>query len=212
MTKEWLYQKYETEKLSANDIAKIVNKDPKTVWSWLRKYGIQTRPRGHNQPEGFRFWEHGKESPFKGKKQTAENKERIRQLRLKDGHVPYLKNGQHWLRETGSKPASWKGGVAPERQSEYSKISWKEAVKAVWKRADAKCELCGKDHRGVDRTKERFHTHHVYSFAEYRYMRCNPDNLKLLCGTCHRWVHSKANINKILLTKELKLPKWIRVS
>lgn len=207
--KDWLYQKYIVEKLSANDIAKIVHHDPKTVWTWLRKFGIQTRPRGTNQPDGFCYWKFGKPSPFKGKKQSEKAKEHLRALRKADGHVPYLKNGVHWLKTPGAKPASWKGGVAPQRSLEYSKRSWKSAVKAVWKRANAKCELCGKDYRTVDRSKEKFNVHHVYSFAEFKYLRDNPDNLMLLCSRCHKFVHSKKNKLEICLTKEGTLPPWI---
>lgn len=140
---------------------------------------------------------------------TDEEKQKMKERRLKDGHVPYLKDGIHWLHHPGAVSPSWKGGVTPERQALYSSPTWKMAVKHVWKRADAKCERCGKDHRTINRNKEKFAIHHLYPFADYRYLRRNSDNLKLLCRECHLFVHSKKNINKEFMLKEGTLPSWI---
>ena len=90
VTREWLYQKYVVEGLTANDIAKIVNRHSKRVWEWLRNEGIETRPRGQYQLEHGLSFEKGKPSAFKGHRHTEEFKEQQRQRRLKDGHVPYL--------------------------------------------------------------------------------------------------------------------------
>lgn len=207
--KEWLYQKYVVEKLTATDIAKIVKRNSKRVWEWLRDYGIETRSRGAES----QYFITGKLSDnfkFNNHKQTEEMKQKQRERRLKDGHVPYLKDGIHWLHHPGAISPSWKGGVTPERQAIYSGLAWKESVKTVWKKADAKCERCGKDHRLIDRNKEKFAIHHLHPFATYKHLRRNPDNLILLCRECHLFVHSKKNVNKEFMLKEGFLPEWIQ--
>ena len=196
VTVEWLRRKYIDEGLDCTQIGLIVNRDPKSVWSWLTGSGIQTRPRGSF--EGVKF-KKGQESAFKGKSHTPENKELIRAARLKDGRVPYLKNGKHHLvGKRGADTPNWKGGLTPERQAFYSSREWAESCKAVWHRADAKCERCGLDHRTIDRKKMSFAIHHIRSFA-IRELRAEVSNLALLCRPCHLWVHSKKNVNKEFL-------------
>lgn len=188
--KEWLYEQYIIKQLSANDIAKIVGKDPKTVWSWLKKFDIPTRPRGHNidqLPKDGSVW--------KGRKHTEITKEKIKQARLNDGHVPYLKNGEHWLKSTSKeKHPLYKGGLTPERQSFYSSEEWSNAVKSVWHRDNATCQRCGK-HHNIEKNRGNFHIHHIISFM-VKELRSDINNLVLLCKECHRWVHSKENINQ----------------
>lgn len=205
VSKEKLYDLYIVQRLSANQIAEIVHRNPKRVWEWLRDYNIPTRPRGTDYGQRFRK---GEPSRFKGKHLSEEAKEKIRQKRINDGHVPYLINGMHWLHATGRKPASWKGGVTPERQKIYSSDKWKECVKEVWKRDKAICQRCGKKYNSTD-CPQHFHIHHVYSFADFPYLRMNSDNLILLCPECHRFVHSKKNIDKEFLTKPITIPKWL---
>lgn len=193
VTKEWLVEQYVEKGRTANDIAKEVNRDPKSVWTWLKKWGIETRPRGsylqNRFPKGH--------ASFTGKSHTEETKEKIRQARIREGSVPYLQNGQHWLK---GKPrgtvAAWKGGITPERQAFYATPEWAVAVKAVWKRDDAKCQRCGKDSRIRDGVL--FHIHHIASF-QVKELRHEVSNLVLLCAPCHRWVHSKGNTNKEFL-------------
>ena len=79
----------------------------------------------------------------------------------------------------------------PERQSIYSSIDWKLAVKEVWKRDKGFCKKCGKKNTG----KMQYDIHHLESFSN-KELRCEPNNLILLCHKCHLWVHSKENITK----------------
>ena len=204
-TKEWLYQEYVVKQRTANDIAKEVGRDPKRVWEWLRDYGIETRKRGYGNPEVH--FKKGEQSRFKGHKHTEENKEKQRERRMIDGRVPYLVDGKHWLKQEGKHPSSWKGGVTPERQAIYSSIEWKEAVKEVWQRDKAICRLCGVKKK--ENRDKRFDIHHLYSFAEYKHLRTNADNLVLLCKDCHIFVHSKNNIENKFMVKDVILPNWI---
>lgn len=205
-TKEWLYEQYITKGRTANDIAKEVGRDSKRVWEWLKDYGIETRKRGYGTT--VNHFKKGEPSKFLGHKHSKENKEKFRQMRIRDGHVPYLKNGQHWLKQEGEHPASWRGGVTPERQSMYNSPEWKEAVKEVWRRDNATCQLCGK-HQNDDRNNT-FNIHHLYPFAEYKRLRTYPDNLVLLCKDCHKFVHSKKNKELVFMLKPMIIPEWLK--
>lgn len=204
-TKEWLYEQYVVKGRTANDIAKEVGRDSKRVWEWLRDYGIETRKRGYGNTDVY--FKKGEKSRFAGHKHSEENKARFRQFRLEDGHVPYLVNGQHWLKQEGVHPASYKGGVTPERQSIYQSQEWKNSVKKVWERENATCQLCEKHQSEI--RNQKFHLHHLYPFADYERLRIKPDNLALLCPKCHRFVHSKKNTEKLFMLKELVLPDWL---
>lgn len=190
-TREWLEQKYLVEKLDMVQIGKILNRDPKTIFRLMRKYGIPTRPRGSNRDQNLL---NGRP---KGYKHTPETVKKIRLDAIKKGKVPYLKNGSHYIKgKRGNVVWNWKGGITPERQEFYRSQEWKEAVKAVWKRDNAICQRCKLDHRTLNReTARKFHIHHIASF-EVRELRANPDNLILLCHPCHMWVHSSKNVNK----------------
>lgn len=203
-TKEWLIFEYINNKKSANQIAKEIKRDSKRVWEWIKDYGIETRPRGTDYGQNFKKGH----KVCLGRKITDKHKALLRDLRLKDGHVPYLKDGIHWLHHEGAISPNYKGGVTPERQSIYSSIEWTNAVKEVWKRDNAICQNCGK-HHNEESNRGKFHIHHLFSFAEYKHLRCNADNLILLCKQCHLWVHSNENKENKFLPIKGKLPKWI---
>ncbi len=180
--------------MDCTQISRLLGCDPKTVWKLLKVQRIKTRPRGANWRDNLVL----DGSAFRGKKHTPENREKQRQRRLQDGHVPYLKNGIHWLHATGRRPSSWRGGLTPERQAFYSTPEWKECVKAVWKRDDATCQRCKLDHRKIERGNPRFTIHHIDSFM-IRERRADIDNLILLCEPCHKWIHSSKNTEGVLL-------------
>lgn len=196
--KDWLYKEYITKKRTANEIAKDECRDAKTIWSWLKKFEIPTRPRGGKSSSGS--FKKG-ESIWVGRKHKQSTKDKIRKARLKDGHVPYLnKDGVHWLKgKSGNMHPCWKGGLTPERQKVYSSLEWVEAVKKVWERDNAICQNCGK-HHNTEKNRGNFHIHHIISF-QHRPTRTDPDNLVLLCKKCHRWVHSKLNYQQKFITK-----------
>lgn len=193
-TREWLENQYCQKGKSANQIAREIGRDPKRVWEWIKDYGMETRPRGTDYGQHFKP---GHDSPFKGLSHRPETKEIFRENRLKDGRVPYLKDGVHWLHHPDFKDRehpNWKGGSTPERQAFYATPDWAEAVKAVWARDNATCQKCGKHHNTCE-NRGTFHIHHIVSFM-VKELRAEPDNLVLLCKDCHRWVHSKKNTEK----------------
>lgn len=190
----WLHQKYVVEGLGAPEIAQLVKRNEKRVWQWLHDFGIPTRPRGSNEAVHFKKGH----ALGKGRRLTGEARQKLREARLRDGRVPYLKDGAHHLKgKRGAQTPNWKGGVTPERQRVYASPEWKEAVKVVWQRADARCERCGKHHNEA-RARGTFAVHHVVSFAVAE-LRCDPSNLRLLCRACHLFVHSRRNVDKEFL-------------
>ncbi len=191
--KEWLYQKYIVEELDCVQIGKIVSRHSKTIWYWMRKFDIPTRPRGSNWQtnlnQGREFgWHH-----------TQERKDKIGKASRDRKQVPYLKNGEHWLKSARPEDnPKWKGGITPERIAFYWSNEWKQVVKAVWKRDNAICQRCELDHRTLDRKStdyKKFHIHHIVSFM-VKELRAELNNLILFCHPCHMWVHSKQNVNK----------------
>ena len=195
VSKDWLIQKYEIEGMDCAEIGRLVKRDTKRVWEWLRDYGIETRARGSSTAKQ---WARGDRIHNGGFPHTNESREKIRQARLKDGRVPYLtKDGTHYMKgRRGKDHHSWQGGLTPEREALAQTDEWKSAVKAVWARSDAKCERCGTDHRKVDNRKANgFHVHHITPFR-VKELRAEPTNLALLCRPCHHFVHSKKNADK----------------
>jgi 5-methylcytosine-specific restriction endonuclease McrA len=187
---EWLNQKYIVEGLHTGDLAKILSRDPKTVWTWLKDVGIPTRPPG---AYSVNWCKKGEPSLFLGKKHTKEYKQRMSQLRKEQGRIPYdPKVGPPFKGKRGAEVPSWKGGVTPERQAFYNTPEWKECVKAIWKRDNATCQRCFKRYNHVGR---RFEIHHIVSF-QCRELRAVVSNLVMLCAQCHDWVHSRDNVYK----------------
>jgi len=192
--KDWLFEQYITNKKSCDQIALEENRDSKTIWSWVKKFKIPTRKRGAESSGGTFKIGHKKGI---GRVHTVETKNKIRDARIKDGHVPYLRNGVHWLKGGGEKHPLWKGGISPERQSVYSSQDLVSSVKAVWKRDNATCQRCGK-HHNTKKNRGNFHIHHIVSFS-VKETRTDINNLILFCKECHKWVHSKQNKNKLWL-------------
>lgn len=192
-TREWLHQKYVIERLSANDIAEIVHRNPKRVWEWIRDYGIETRGRGYSSTHKF---SRGMESWWTGKKHPPEFSDKMRRIRLEDGRVPYLKNGVHHLKgKRGADTPNWKGGITPGRAKFYDSKEWKSAVKQVWARDKGICQRCGRKATSEDKRKFQFDIHHIVGFENIA-LRAVVSNLVLLCEKCHYWVHSNENANK----------------
>jgi len=196
VTRDWLIQKYVTDGMDCPAIARIVGRDPKSVWNWLKDLDIPTRPRGSSyasQPQ-FAFWIHGLPSPMTGRSHTPEFRARMSALCKATGRVPYDPAvGSYMKGRSGAQSTNWKGGITPQRQALYASPEWKAAVKAVWKRDDATCQRCM-----IRKNKARdtpFDIHHIVGFA-CKELRSEVSNLVLLCEPCHYWVHSSENVNR----------------
>jgi hypothetical protein len=188
VSKEWLEDAYLVQRRNTYEIGAEVGRDPKTVWAWLKKYGIPTRPRGNPSHK----------SPPKGRapgfKQSDATKQKIREARLRDGRVPYLVNGVHHMKSrTGPAHPNWKGGSTPDRQKVHTSPEWKAVVRLVIKRDGQCCQRCGRNIQAQE--KKSFDIHHIVPF-ECVEMRVSPLNLILLCERCHYWVHGNENANR----------------
>jgi hypothetical protein len=196
-TKDWLIDQYIKQGKDANQIGREIGRDGKSVWNWLSMYQIQTRPRGydttHLPKDG---------STFRGRQHSEATKKKISEIAIADGRVPWGKNNEpYWRGKKGNEHPSFKGGLTPERQAVYSSQEWVESVKFVWARDNATCQCCGK-HHNTEENRGNFHVHHIVSF-QVKELQTKPSNLVLLCKDCHKFVHSKKNVNKQFI-KEIK--------
>lgn len=197
VSEEWLRDAYLVLGMNCTQIAHEVSRDPKSVWRWLRGFGIETRKRGTTGNHVYALGVPRVLTDAGREKLSAQAKA----ARAKDKRHPAYIDGVHWLKHpkhAGRKAAAWKGGITPERQSLYSSLEWKDAVKAIWRKQDAKCANCGLDCRTLDYKRRAFAIHHVDSF-KIAARRADPTNLVLLCRQCHLWVHSRKNTERRFL-------------
>lgn len=96
-----------------------------------------------------------------------------------------------WNRK-GEMSPNWRGGVTKERQLFYASQEWKTACRVVWKRDRGCCQRCGGNKTLTPDMP--MHIHHVVPFANVP-LRADASNLVLLCEACHRFVHSRKNVN-----------------
>lgn len=198
----WIYQKYIVEQMGTYEMGRLINRDPKTVYKWLKDNSIPTRPRGENWKNNPSFSgdKTGTNNPFYGKKHTAESIAKMSES--SKGPSPWLRGEvNHWYGKKGSQNRNWRGGVTPERQAFCGTIEWRRAVEQVWERDQSTCQHCGKCKS--EYKNKRFDVHHIVGFDDSKELRAHLDNLVLLCHSCHMWVHSKDNTEKKFI-KEIK--------
>ena len=188
--REWLRSLYEDQNMDCAQIASLVSRDPKTVWTWLKGFDIQTRMRGSNTRVHIKPGECLRPA---GWKHTEKTKAELRAIRLKDGHFPKDNGRPYWTGKVGVAHPAWKGGATPERQALYSSPEWAAARKFTYTRAGGKCERC---HCGP--AVRKLHIHHVIPFVA-RASRRAVSNLRVLCTDCHKFVHSAANVDREFL-------------
>lgn len=190
VTEAWLREHYLDKGMNTTQIAYLVQRDPKSVWNWLKDFGIPTRPRGS---EGANNFPRDGRS-FRGKHHTQATKDKLREIAIAQGRVPYKPEvGSYMKGRKGVDTPNWKGGITPERQALYSSPEWSVAVKTIWKRDDATCQRCKMRKR--DARKLPFDIHHIVGFQNVA-LRAEVSNLVLLCEPCHYWVHSRNNLNR----------------
>lgn len=142
-----------------------------------------------------------------GKKPTDETRQRMR-----DNHADVSgKNNPMYGKGDdirGENNPNWKGGSSSEDHLIRTSIKYKEWRRAVYKRDNYACQMCGK--RGG-----KLHSHHIYSFVIYLGMRFRLWNGITLCKTCHEKTYGKEDqyieqflkitlrkLKKIILTEE----------
>jgi predicted GIY-YIG superfamily endonuclease/RNA polymerase subunit RPABC4/transcription elongation factor Spt4 len=96
---------------------------------------------------------------------------------------------------TGELNPRWQGGISAERPLFYQSTEWKAACSEVWKRDGSSCRRCGTARANGANGKSNLDVHHIVPFAN-KDLRAVTSNLVLLCKKCHRFVHSKRNVNR----------------
>lgn len=197
--KEWLIQKYIIEELSNYKIAKIVKRNPKQVWNWLKGYNIKTRTvQEELEKNAYRHKVTNGEVPptMLGKHHSNKTKKLLRQQRK--GKIPVHICGKNSFLYGKYKELNpqWKGDLTPEREALYTTRKWKNIYKFILIRDKFKCQKCNKKISKNKNGKSNLCVHHIASFSDYPKLRCKKDNLILLCNKCHTWVHSNKNNEK----------------
>lgn len=126
----------------------------------------------------------------------------IKKHRIKTRTMQEVRALKHWgvsgvdnpmWNKFGELNPNWKGGITADRQSFYASSEWKTACAAVWKRDKATCRRCGL--KCDDSPDMPMHIHHIEPFATVA-LRADIRNLALLCEACHRFIHSKKNVQR----------------
>lgn len=222
--REWLHQKYVVEELSTYQIGKLVSRDPKQVWRWIKDYGIPLREREwsiepdlENRPYQHPGWL-WVEYFFNGRsaediaQEFGVDKNNIYHF-LKKAGIPRRTMSEsraikHWGAEGPANPMfgirgaahpNWKGGNIPERLAFYSSYEWRKAFKAVWKRDRERCQHCEITYQ----EGATLEVHHIVPFAVVE-LRAVVSNLVLLCTSCHDFVHGKENTKRLFLEGEFQ--------
>lgn len=209
-----LYRLYIEQQLSTYSISKLVKRNPKRVYEWLRDDGVPTRKRGWSTEPGTRQWHKREwlEAEYVEKQKSATEisaevgctVNNILFFLHKHGipvrQMSEIRAIKHWGNEGPANPMygrigpqnpNWKGGVSPERQGLYASEAWRKAARKVRKRDGNHCQRCG----CIQELNRILCIHHRKSFAEHPEERVNVEFLISLCGPCHHWVHSNENVN-----------------
>ena len=122
------------------------------------------------------FYKNGGVGNMKGKKHKPETKEKMRQAALQNGTKPITKYGSDcW---------NWKGGITPLNKQIRMSFEFKQWRKAVFKRDEYKCILCGYPSKGT--RPPDIHADHIKPFAKYPELRLDIANGRTLCVPCHK--------------------------
>lgn len=164
---EWLIQNYK-ETGSIYRMAEVAGCHTRTIHYWMRKYnipmhGMKGEKKSESSIRKSVEGRKGKPGPMKGKYHSEETKKCMSKMRK------------------GSGNPNWKGGITEQirkfrRSKEY--IAW---VKAVYQKADGKCEICG--------SEENLEAHHIVSLHQDFSKALDIMNGQLLCENCHKKMH-----------------------
>lgn len=165
--KEWLLDQYESLG-SIYKIAECAGVHARTIHYWMKKYNIPMHSmkgmkRSEESIRKSVDARKGRPGSMTGKKHSEETKKKMS------------------LSRKGVNNANWKGGITEKirkfrRSKEY--VAW---VKAVYKKSDGKCEMCG--------SEENLEAHHIIGLNKDFSKALDIENGQLLCDTCHKKLH-----------------------
>lgn len=175
-------------------IARYLGCSVQTVYYYLRKYGIPTRPRhwhitGERSPLKGRHHaddtrKHlsmvlkGRPSHRKGQRLLTAQVEAIRracQERRCGTGLPHRSGPSHW---------NWQGGVSYNNQLGRKRQVAKQWRVAVFNRDGYTCQVC-------HRVGGKLHAHHIKSWAHFKELRFDVANGVTLCESCHALTHGR---------------------
>ena len=192
----WLRQKYEVEGLSTYDIGRLVGRDPKGVYTQLKRFGIPTRPRGLNLKKvsdygGDNYVLNGGANRWVGRKHSETSKA-LMSFKAR-GPRPWLCSDRNGMADrTGATNPNYKDGSSPDRQRIYAHGKVRALLRYIYARDRYQCVRCG-----AVKTKPRsLHAHHIAPWGDTPALRFEPTNLVTLCRSCHSWVHSRKNAGR----------------
>jgi transposase-like protein len=223
--KEWLTNAYSIKKQSISSIAKEVGVDKSTVAYWIKSHGIIQRISSKRTSNGhFQKDTHWREETKLWNKEWLFKQYIIKQRSMQDIATEMSVSEpavRHWIQEhniesrdisearkikywgasgednpmwnkRGELSPNWKGGFTPDRQKLYASVEWKTALQEVWERDAGTCQHC----KVVKRKEIAFDIHHIIPYATGVRV-ADPTNLVLLCKDCHKFIHSKKNIESL---------------
>jgi HNH endonuclease len=132
--------------------------------------------RGHNLRVDHPLRRPGVENWWKGRKHDSSTRAKIAESARRP--KPWLRGERNGMAgRTGSSNPNWRGGGSPERQRLYASAEWKRLRRIVFARDGAACSIC--------EAIRDLHLHHVKPWAQHPELRLDPDNLIVLCRSCH---------------------------
>lgn len=128
----------------------------------------------------------GKPNKYKGKKRSDDVRLKIslahKGKKFTDEHrhnLSLAKSGKPNFKRRGKNHPLWKGGVTPVNQKIRESIEMVNWRRAVFKRDNFTCQMCGK--RGG-----KLQADHIKPFVHYRHLRTELSNGRTLCVDCHK--------------------------
>lgn len=95
---------------------------------------------------------------------------------------------------SGENSPTWKGGI-----NKHYKGNWLHQARLCRERDNNCCQICGKTYEEND--NHNMDVHHIkkYRLFENPVEANNLDNLISLCHSCHSFIHSNSNIDKLYI-------------
>jgi thymidylate synthase (FAD) len=142
------------------DIALELKVQTQTIRKWAYQYGLEWEKRQWN----------------KGISYTIDISEEERERR----RLHAINLNATLVRKFGEDHPSWKAEVPAEKRAYY----WLKYESENFRlRANHQCERCGVDHH-------RLHCHHIKPVKLYPDLAFSPENILVLCPSCHKQAHS----------------------
>ena len=179
----WLNEQYTHLGKTVKQIAQECGCGSSAISQWLSRWNIPRRPiQGSMKGKKFTA-EHkekirqsmlGRTSPMKGRTMTEEHKQKI-------GDAQRRENG-HWWGVRGADHPNWKGGLKKKNHLLRCRREYEDWRKAVLERDGYACVNC------LD-YPEHPHVHHIIPFIDCPDELYKKSNGATLCGECHRHIH-----------------------